>query len=395
MGNSSTSASVPQKTHVGLMAPSVSHFYSSDAWIEGKAIKQIEDVTALQGVSKVAAFPDLHPGRYGPVGITVLSDRLHPLLVGNDIGCGMALFEFDLPIRKLKVDKSADRLRALEGPWDGDQEERLFEAGLDPACFPLSIGTIGGGNHFCEVQAVDEVISDGSGLDRHLTYLLVHSGSRGFGEYILSGVAEGSGLDLDPSSPTGQAYLASHDAAVRWAALNRLVVAERAAEALRCDVRLVTDVPHNLVRQGQGGWIHHKGAAHASPGGLVPVAGSRASLSYMVKAAENLDASLGGMSHGAGRKYDRASMHHRVGGSRAEREAMTRNPFGGRVICDDKGLMLEEAAEAYKDAGRVVSDLQNFGIANAVASMRPVITFKKARDEDEVGKEARKGRKDR
>lgn len=394
MGNSNIAASVPQGTHDGQKASSVAKFYSSDAWIEGKATKQIEDVTALEGISKVAAFPDLHPGRYGPVGITALSDRIHPLLVGNDIGCGMALFEFDMPIRKLKVDKVADRLRALEGPWDGDQGGRLSEIGIDPDCFPRSIGTIGGGNHFCEVQAVDDLIEEGSGLDRHLAYLLVHSGSRGFGEFVVSGVPDGMGLDLDPSSSVGKAYLQGHDAAVRWAALNRLIVAERAAEALRCDVRLVTDVPHNMVRQGQGGWIHHKGAAHAIEGALVPVAGSRASLSYIVRAADDLSESMGGMSHGAGRKYDRASMHHRVGGSRSERDAMARNPWGGRIVCEDKGLLLEEAAEAYKDAGRVVSDLERFGLAAPIASMRPVITFKKARDEEPV-RDARKGRNNR
>ena len=61
-------------------------FYSPRSWIEGNATQQLETVAALPGVKAVAAMPDLHPGKWGPVGYSILADRIHPQLVGSDIG---------------------------------------------------------------------------------------------------------------------------------------------------------------------------------------------------------------------------------------------------------------------------------------------------------------------
>ncbi len=390
MGNSST-AERPLQGDDARKHPSLTNFYGNSAWIEGRAQCQIEDVLNIGGVSRVAAFPDLHPGRYGPVGVAVESSRLHPLLVGNDIGCGMSVFELDLQARKIRADKAADRLRLLEGAWDGEAGNRLAEIGLDPSTFPTSVGSIGGGNHFCELQMLHEKMADGI-VDPTRAYLLVHSGSRAFGESVLTSVPQGSGLGVDPDTDIAIEYLAKHDAAVKWAALNRRIIAERAAEALRADLRLVCDVPHNLVVRSGSSLIHYKGAASVGASAVAPVAGSRDTLSHIVVSAPDMDASLGGISHGAGRKYDRASMHHRVGRSRSDREAMERNQFGGRIVCEDRDLLLEEAGEAYKDAGRVVADLVAFGLVSHVASMRPLVTFKRAREEKPVSQGREKGR---
>ncbi|MFA6157961.1 RtcB family protein, partial [Mesorhizobium sp.] len=92
----------------------IQHYYSPRTWIEGAALQQLQTVAALPGVTSIAAFPDLHPGKYGPTGIAVLSERLHPQLIGNDIGCGMSLFELDLPLRRLRIDKAVERLRQIE-----------------------------------------------------------------------------------------------------------------------------------------------------------------------------------------------------------------------------------------------------------------------------------------
>jgi release factor H-coupled RctB family protein len=390
MGNSSA-AIAPHLGDGARKRPSLTNFYGDSAWIEGRAQSQINDVLSIEGVTRVAAFPDLHPGRYGPVGVAVESSRLHPLLVGNDIGCGMSVFELDLPVRKIKVDKAADRLRLLEGDWDGNPEDRLAEIGLDPSTFPTSIGSIGGGNHFCELQMVHEKMMDGI-VDPARAYLLVHSGSRAFGESVLSSVPHGSGLAVDADTEVALDYLAKHDAAVKWASLNREIIAERAAEALRADVRLVCDVPHNLVVRSGTRLIHYKGAACVGSSSIAPVAGSRETLSHIVLSSNDMEASLGGISHGAGRKYDRASMHHRVGRSRSDREAMERTQWGGRIICEDRDLLLEEAGEAYKDAGRVVSDLVAFDLVSHVAAMRPLVTFKRAREEKPAVRERAKGR---
>src|SRR5688572_2698774 len=160
-------------------------FYSTRSWIEGNARKQLEDIASLSGVKAVAGMPDLHPGKYGPVGCSILADRIHPQLVGSDIGCGMGLFQLDLAVRKLRIDKAAERLRALDGTWDGNPTAALAEAGLQPTPFDASLGTVGGGNHFCELQAIETIVEPEAaaraGLDRSRAFVLVHSGSRGLG----------------------------------------------------------------------------------------------------------------------------------------------------------------------------------------------------------------------
>src|SRR5262245_3241676 len=72
------------------------------------------------------------PENTAPFGCSVLADRIHPLLVGSDIGCGMGLFQLVLAVRKLRVDKAASRLRALDASWEGSIAELLAEVGLAP-----------------------------------------------------------------------------------------------------------------------------------------------------------------------------------------------------------------------------------------------------------------------
>lgn len=142
-GSASSSPRVAATAHI-------QHCFSPRTWIEGAALQQLQTVAALPGVTSVAAFPDLHPGKYGPTGIAVLSERLHPQLIGNDIGCGMSLFEFDLPLRKLRIDKAVECLRQIEAE-DIDPYAALAAADLPLDLYPDALGTIGGGNHFLRV----------------------------------------------------------------------------------------------------------------------------------------------------------------------------------------------------------------------------------------------------
>src|SRR5580704_11783234 len=196
-------------------------FASSRSWIEGKATLQLEQVAELHGVRMVAAMPDLHPGKYGPVGCAILADQIHPQLVGSDIGCGMGLFQLDIAARKLRLDQLADRLHALDQPWDGDVGGILTNAGLYATTFDASLGSIGGGNHFCEVQAIEEILAPETaakaGLDRDHAYVLVHSGSRGLGFSILERVLLDGQSALHFASDEGRAYMDAHDHAVQWA----------------------------------------------------------------------------------------------------------------------------------------------------------------------------------
>jgi release factor H-coupled RctB family protein len=296
-------------------------FASSKSWIEGNATLQLQQVAGLPGVHAVAAMPDLHPGKYGPVGCAVLADRIHPQLVGSDIGCGMGLFELDIAARKLRLDQLAERLHALDQPWDGDIDRVLIDAGLSATTFDASLGSIGGGNHFCELQAIEEIlepdIAAQAGLDRDHAYVLVHSGSRGLGYSILERILLNGQTAFDPASEEGRAYMDAHDHAVQWAKLNRRIIAERAAAAARADLRPVNDLAHNMVERERnaGGNVmalHRKGAA-ASDRGLVRVPGSRGTLSYLVEPLPAMRTeALTSLAHGAGRKYDRGSMHGRV-----------------------------------------------------------------------------------
>ena len=356
-------------------------FASSKAWIEGSALQQLNHVAGLEGVTAVAAMPDLHPGKYGPVGSAILADCVYPQLAGSDIGCGMGLFKLDVPARNLKLEKLADKLRGLEEPWDGDRERTLQDAGLKESAFDASLGSIGGGNHFCEVQAVDEIvapeIADRHGVSHDAAFILVHSGSRGLGHAILEQHLPNGMAPLMQNDPKLAHYMAEHDSAVAWARLNRSIIASRAASAARADLTCLTDVPHNFIEKVDGGYLHRKGAASAMQG-LVPVPGSRGTLSYLVEPLAHPDA-LMSLAHGAGRKFERGSMHGRVEKTKSGIARLERNPFGGIVVCEDRDLLVEEAPEAYKSITRVIEDLTTFSLARVVASFRPLVTFKTAR----------------
>lgn len=382
---------------VGGRAP-VHTFASSKSWIDGKALDQQDHVAGLAGVCAVAGMPDLHPGKYGPVGCAILADRVYPELAGSDIGCGMALYRLSSGVRGLSPDKLAGRLRVLDAPWEGDARARLAAAGLASSAFDAALGSIGGGNHFCEIQGIDEIFDEAAaqaaGLDRSAAYVLVHSGSRGLGRHILEMHLGAGGGPLAAGGTAARDYLTQHDAAVTWACLNRRIIAERAADAARGELLLINDVGHNLVEaypySGAAGqmpsapFLHRKGAACADRG-LVPIPGSRGTLSYLVAPlAPEGGASLASLAHGAGRKHDRASMHGRVATKKSDLAKLTRNPFGGFVVCEDRDLLVEEAPEAYKAIDRVIEALETHGLARVVASFKPLVTFKTARNRREI-----------
>ena len=86
-------------------------FIASDStWIEGKAIEQLKKTATLTGMHRVVGMPDLHPGRGYPIGAAFLTKgKVYPALVGNDIGCGMSLYQTDIQLAKLNLDKLEKR----------------------------------------------------------------------------------------------------------------------------------------------------------------------------------------------------------------------------------------------------------------------------------------------
>ena len=173
------------------MKDNITIISSGKNWLEGEAIRQLEQTAALPGMVRAVGLPDLHPGKGHPIGAVFASkDIIYPYLIGNDIGCGMALFNTSLKSRKTKAEKLAKRLQGLETGWETEKAIGMLEDhGLDSSLSPLALGSLGGGNRFVEFQSIVAVknttILKAMGLSKDRLCLLVHSGSRGLGEMIL------------------------------------------------------------------------------------------------------------------------------------------------------------------------------------------------------------------
>lgn len=357
---------------------------SPESWMEGAALQQLETAAQLPGMVHAVGLPDLHPGKGIPVGAAFLTEgKVYPHLVGNDIGCGMGLWETNLLVRKFKLDKSVKKLHGFEEVWDGNSAARLEAAGLSPDLWPFALGTIGSGNHFAEFQAVKKVHDAerlrALGYDTRKLFLLVHSGSRGLGESILRRhVDRFKGGSLNAATDDFSDYINRHDQAVRWGEVNRSVIAQRFLGALGLSAKCHLDVCHNCVRPHEGGWLHRKGAAPSNEGPVV-IPGSRGSLTYLVEpVAEAGSIALHSLAHGAGRKWKRSDAKDRLS-RRYSVSDLTRTSLGGRVICEDKALIFEEAPESYKDVSQVIRDLESFGLVRVLATLSPLITYKTRR----------------
>ena len=356
---------------------------SEKSWMEGEALRQLDHAASLLGMEKAVGLPDLHPGKGIPVGAAFLSkDIIYPHLVGNDIGCGMGLWLTEQKAHKFKIDKAVKKLDGFEMPWEGDSSDELAKADLAPDLWPYALGTIGSGNHFAEFQAIVKVIDQElfstMELDKSRLYLLVHSGSRGMGESILRRhVDKYAGKGLESGNKDFGAYIARHDQAVDWAILNRRIIARRFLDALGIEGQRKLDVCHNSVLPYEDGWLHRKGAAPADQGPVV-IPGSRGSLSYLVQPKSENKSALLSLAHGAGRKWKRSDAKSRLS-HKYKVADLTKTDLGGRVICEDKALIYEEAPQAYKDISQVIQDLESFGLIDVIATLRPVITYKTRR----------------
>jgi release factor H-coupled RctB family protein len=374
-----------RKTVNTLTESKVRLIASPKSWIEGEALRQLYATAKLEGIRLAVGFPDLHPGRGTPVGAAfVTEDAIYPHLIGSDVGCGMALFKTDLPGRSAKRLDGWARLRFnLEHPWDECAGDFLAERDLESTEFDPALGTVGGGNHFAELQAVEQVFDpielQRTGVGKEQLVILVHSGSRGLGESVLRDYTdENRGAAASADSFAAWRYLRGHDFAVRWARVNRELIAQRFAAAFGAEVERVWDGCHNsIIRQetGQGTvWVHRKGAVVADDG-LVVIPGSRGSFSYLVKPTGEGESRAWSLAHGAGRKWARSDsrlrMRERFGASQ-----LIQTPLGGRVICEQRDLLYEEAPAAYKNIEAVVQDLVDAGLVSVVATFRPLLTYK-------------------
>ena len=390
MGNSLTDATPSAPSNVRL-------FTSDKSWIEGAALEPLNTTARLPGMVLAAGFPDLPPGKGIAAGAAFVSRGvLYPALAGNDIGCGMSFWALDIPARRLKLDRLERKISGLETPWDGDLEPWRERFAIAPSLADAGLGTIGGGNHFAELQVAEEVRDAEAfaalGLDKACAALLIHSGSRALGQDIFRELLEGYGANpLGEDSEAAAHYLARHDHAMRFARANRALIAHRFADELGAGLRCISDVAHNMVTRedfaGAPAWFHRKGAAstrEALEHGALMIPGSRGTPSYLVRAlAGEGEKAAWSLAHGAGRRWQRGYAKSRLS-HKYRVEDLARTELGGRVICEDRELLYDEAPQAYKDIAQVIADLEAAGLVTTVAVYRPVLTYKvrRARDED-------------
>ena len=357
---------------------------SPNNWIEGAAVQQLEKTATLAGMRAAVGLPDLHPGKGSPIGAAfVVEGWIYPALVGNDIGCGIGLWRMGLNGKKVKREAWADRLRNLESTREGDAQEFLRSRGIEMSGFEQSLGSIGSGNHFAELQTIESVVNamecESAGITMDAVYLCVHSGSRGFGEEILrnhfaSYASGGLAADRDDAAN----YLRRHDHAKRWASANRELIAVRMFERLGTEGERIIDVCHNSVEQREtdegSRWIHRKGAAPSTEG-LVVIPGSRGALTYVVAPKDPGEHSAFSLAHGAGRKWSRSDSRARLE-KRFSAKDLLRTELGSHVICEDKELLYEEAPQAYKNIDIVIDDLVKAGLIEVIAILKPLVTYK-------------------
>ena len=281
------------------------------------------------------------------------------------------------------------------------------------------LGSLGSGNHFLEVQVVDEIFdetaADVMGLFKGQVTVMIHCGSRGFGyqvcdDYlkILRGAPAKYGIHLPDRqlvsapvrSPEGQEYLSSMRCAANYAFANRQVLMAKTEKAflhaLRISPRelgmeLVYDVPHNIAKMEQHEvdghertvCVHRKGATRAFPPGhaMIPerykpigqpvlVPGDMGRYSFVLVGTEGaMKQTWGTVCHGAGRMMSRARAKKERSFQDLQREL---DECGVVMMSQGHSTALEEAPWAYKDVETVVDVCHNAGIARKVARLRPI-----------------------
>lgn len=441
---------------------------------EENAIEQVANVAFLPGiVGHSLAMPDIHWGYGFPVGGVAATDYeegvISPGGIGFDINCGVRLIRTDLTREdikgridnliyamysnvpcgagkdgKVRLNPGKELSRVLEKGaewavengygWKEDLEHteahgRLVEADPDKVSKHArqrgagQLGTLGSGNHFIEIQVVQEIYDEEAasafGLEKGMITVMIHSGSRGLGHQVATDylrVMEKAGKKYEISLPDrqlacapiksdeGRDYFGAMAAAANYAWANRQLMMHWAREAFEKTLNksanhlgmfLVYDVAHNIAKfeeyeiQGKKKklCIHRKGATrafgpgspelpeeHRPAGQAVIIPGDMGRYSYILKGtAESAEASFSSTCHGAGRVMSRGEAIRKLKGRNIVEELGERGIFVKGA--SRKGLM-EEAPDAYKDVADVVHTADGAGLAKKVAKLKPLGVMK-------------------
>jgi tRNA-splicing ligase RtcB len=439
-----------------------------------QSLEQVANVAHLPGIVRYSlAMPDIHWGYGFPVGGVAATDPdeggvISPGGIGFDINCGVrlvrtTLHETDVRPRlrdlvsalfqnspcgvgesgNIRVEKSDQRKMLLKGAkWavekgygiaedlehteacgvleDADPEAvspRAYERGSD------QLGTLGSGNHFLEVQSVDEiyepVIAERLGLETGQVTVMIHSGSRGFGYQICQDFIETTRQALAKYkisvpdmqlacapvySPEGRHYLGAMRCAANYAwnnrqclmGLTRNVFEKFFGKSSRdLGMDLIYDVAHNIAKfecyrvNGKEKMlcVHRKGATRAFPPGHpelpedyreigqpVIIPGDMGRNSYLLVGTQQaMEESFGTCCHGAGRLMSRTAAAKAAHGRSIEKELESK---GIIVIGRGKKGIAEEQPAAYKDVNDVVNVVHKAGIARKVLRLRPLGVIK-------------------
>jgi tRNA-splicing ligase RtcB len=467
---------VPKSFRADMKVPA--RIYTSEALLDmvfrDKTMEQLVNTAAMPGVVRhVLVMPDAHQGYGPPIGGVVPTRHpdgvISPGAVGYDINCGVRLMASRLEADEVKrhVDdlitslyhhipsgvgkgggarrvspREMDEVLVKGAAWAvkagyGRPEdlERLEEGGALDAADPSAVsprakerggpqlGTLGSGNHFVEIEEVQEIYHEEAarafGLFPGQLVVQIHSGSRGLGhqvcsEYVksLQAAVQKYGLQLPDrqlvcapfDSPEGRRYYGAMAAAANYAWANRQAMADLARRSFEetlagkvrnFDLYTVYDVCHNIAKveehlidgKKQKLCIHRKGATRAfgpghpavpkiyrDVGQPVLVPGDMGTASYvLVGTQEAMEQSFGTTCHGAGRTMSRTAARKRIHGGTLRQELEQR---GIRVRAGSMAGLAEEAPEAYKDIDAIIEVVHGAGLACKVARLRPLAVMK-------------------
>ena len=434
---------------------------------EDRSLEQLVDASKLRGVlSPVVGMPDIHEGYGLPIGGVAAFEIDQGLIsagaVGFDINCGVRLLRTNIEAKKVnqnmlwnlieKIEekiptgigtksrvehqfsleeiakKGAQKIITEGFGWPEDigaiEENGKMEQADLRAVSQRAIGrgrrqlaTLGGGNHFIEIQEIKEIYDDSLastfGLTKGNISIMIHSGSRGFGHQICSDYLDilmraanrerifipKSGLAAAPiNSKEGQDYFAAMAAAVNFAFANRQLMASEVREAfgeiLKADpkkdleMETVYDVAHNIAKyenfEAKKILIHRKGATRAFPKGhpmlegkykitghpaIVP--GSMGTASYVMVGAADTKKSWYSINHGSGRTMSRTQASRTISEEEFKKSM-------GEIIYNAPNwrLLADEAPGAYKNIQEVINTLVEAGLARKVAKMKPLAVIK-------------------
>ncbi|MCL2591738.1 MAG: RNA ligase RtcB family protein [Defluviitaleaceae bacterium] len=343
-------------------------------WMEGNAINQAKDVAKLDGVVEAFAMPDLHAGKT-PVGITVITEGIiYPHLIGTDIGCGMSTYSTDIEVSKLKTDKWVKKLNTIK-TLSAVPNENYY-----PDCPIPDFGSLGAGNHFAEFQVVHKVYDKDAleelGVSIKELLITAHSGSRSYGAKILQNYNSYNGYKADREE--AKEYMAVHNDALKWSSLNRDEAVEKIIAYLGFQKKPVKRLEsfHNYLEETGGKFYHRKGSV-SSNHNAVFIAGSRGTLSYIVRPTTKCAEYGYSLAHGSGRKWARSMCKGRVWNKYDKCSIDIKfNKYQGQLVCHDYDLLFEEAPEAYKNIENIIAILLEYEMVELIASVKPVLTVK-------------------